>query len=215
VRVRAVIFDLWETLVDWPVDDSQAHKRALIERLAVDEDEFERRWHETDRVRETGPLAAAYGALGIPAEHLSTHVAERHEYTRRALRPRPGVTGTLDELARRGIKRGLISMCSEDVPAAWPDTELAARFEATTFSASCGLVKPDAQIYLRTARELGVDPAEALYVGDGANDELAGAAAVGLTPVLIVAEGREPFWPEVREWRGLRITTIPEVLELC
>ena len=215
MRVRAVIFDLWETLIDWPADDSHAHRRSLIERLAVDEEEFNRRWLDTFRTRETGPLAVAYEALGIPEEHLATHVAERHEYTRRALRPRRGVTRTLDELARRGIERGLISMCSEDVPAAWPDTELASRFEATTFSASCGLVKPDPEIYLRTARALGVDPAEALYVGDGANDELAGAAAVGMTPVLIVPQGRDPFWPEVREWRGLRITTIPEVLELC
>jgi hypothetical protein len=35
-----------------------------------------------------------------------------------------------------------------------------------------------------------------------------------MTPVLIAVNGREPWWPEVRDWDGARITAIPEVLEL-
>jgi putative hydrolase of the HAD superfamily len=76
-------------------------------------------------------------------------------------------------------------------------------------------VKPDAEIYLQTLAALGVEPAEALFVGDGANDELAGAERVGMTPVLFVPAGREPRWPEVREWTGLRVSSLPEVVELC
>ena len=215
MRVRAVIFDLWETLVDWPLEDSRAHRLSLIERLGLDEDAFERKWRETFRTRETGPLAAAYAALGIPEEHLETHVGHRHELTRRALRPRPGTLETLDELERRGIKRGLISMCTEDVPAAWPETEFAPRFEAATFSASCGLVKPEPEIYLHTTEQLGVAPDDCLYVGDGANDELRGASDVGMTPVLIVPPDRDPWWPGLENWQGLKIHSIPEVLELC
>jgi len=101
------------------------------------------------------------------------------------------------------------------VPAAWPDSELAGLFDAETFSSSCGLVKPDPKIYLTTLAALAVEPAEALFVGDGANDELGGAERVGMTPVLFVPEGRDPHWPEVQEWRGLRVSSLPEVLELC
>ena len=54
------------------------------------------------------------------------------------------------------------------------------------------------------------DEREALW-----DDELRGARDVGMTPVLIVPRGRDPYWPELREWDGLRIHTIPEVLELC
>jgi hypothetical protein len=32
--------------------------------------------------------------------------------------------------------------------------------------------------------------------------------------VLIHREGREPHWPEVRDWSGPRITSVPAVLEL-
>ncbi len=44
-------------------------------------------------------------------------------------------------------------------------------------------------------------------------DELRGAREVGMTPVLIVPYG-EPVWPDLRDWDGLRIERIPEVLDL-
>ena len=50
------------------------------------------------------------------------------------------------------------------------------------------------------------------FVGDGANDELAGAERVGMRAVLIHRDGDEPQWDEVRDWQGPRITTIPQVL---
>jgi putative hydrolase of the HAD superfamily len=214
VRLRAVIFDLWETLVDWPVDDARQLTQRIAAHTGLDDDAFMRAWEENYRLRETGPLAAAYRALGLPEEHIDGHVAARHDLARRALSPREGVVETLDELRQRGLRLGLISVCSEEVPASWPRTPLAERFDTTTFSSECGVMKPDPEIYLRTAAALGVDPVETLYVGDGANDELRGAGDVGMTPVLIAAGGREPWWPEARDWQGLRIAAIPEVLKL-
>jgi putative hydrolase of the HAD superfamily len=214
VRFRAVIFDLWETLVDWPVDDARQLTRRIAAHTGLDDDAFIRAWDENYRLRETGPLAAAYRALGLPEEHIDVHVAARHDLARRALRPRERVVETLEELRARGIKLGLISVCSEEVPLLWPETALAGQFDATTFSAECGVMKPEPEIYLRTAEALGVDASDTLYVGDGANDELRGASDVGMTPVLIAANGREPWWPEVRNWQGPRIASIPEVLEL-
>jgi putative hydrolase of the HAD superfamily len=75
-------------------------------------------------------------------------------------------------------------------------------------------VKPEPEIYLRTAEALGVETAECFFVGDGANDELAGAERVGMTPVLFVPPGREPLWPQVRGWRGLRVSSVAEVVRL-
>jgi putative hydrolase of the HAD superfamily len=214
VRFRAVIFDLWETLVDWPVDDARQLTQRIAAHVGLDDNAFMRAWEENYRLRETGPLAAAYRALGLPEEHIDVHVAARHDLARRALSPRKGVIETLDELRQRGLRLGLISVCSEEVPALWSQTPLAERFDATTFSSECGVMKPEPEIYLRTADALGVDPMETLYVGDGANDELRGARDVGMTPVLIAADGHEPWWPEARDWQGPRIAAIPEVLKL-
>ena len=82
------------------------------------------------------------------------------------------------------------------------------------FSATAGLAKPDPAIYRLAADGLGVEPADCLFVGDGANDELRGARDVGMTPVLIHLDGDEPRWEEVRDWDGLRVTSLPQILEL-
>jgi putative hydrolase of the HAD superfamily len=212
---RAVVFDLWDTLVEFPAREADLLKSRLAELAAVDLEEFERRWRDGYRASQTGPLADSYRALGVPDEHVAEHVAARHAFTRIALRLRGGARETLAALRERGVRLGLITVCSEDVPAIWPETELAGLFDAETFSSTCGLIKPDPEIYLTTLDALGVEPRDALFVGDGANDELGGAERVGMTPVLFTPDGREPYWAEVRGWRGLRVSSIPEVLELC
>jgi putative hydrolase of the HAD superfamily len=213
--VRAVIFDLWDTLVEWPVGEAKRLMERMAALVGVGEDEIGRRWASIYRASQTGPLADAFVALGVPDDHVDDQVAERHEFARRVLRPRPGATRALEELREKGVKLAVLSVCSEEVPAAWPETELAGLFDVETFSSDCGLMKPEPEIYLLTARALEVEPSECFFVGDGANDELAGAERVGMTPVLFLPAGAEPRWPEVHEWSGLRVTSIEEVLELC
>jgi len=213
--VRAVIFDLWDTLVEWPVAEAVRMQERMAALVGVAEDEFRRRWTAIYRASQTGPLADAYLALGVPSERVDAEVAERHEFARRVLRPRPGTKDALADLRHRGVKLAVLSVCSEEVPAAWPETELAGLFDAETFSSDCGLMKPEPEIYLRTARALDVEPADCFFVGDGANDELAGARRVGMTPVLFLPDGAASPWPEVRGWQGLRVRSIEEVLELC
>jgi FMN phosphatase YigB (HAD superfamily) len=48
------------------------------------------------------------------------------------------------------------------------------------FSYAAGCVKPEPRIYLDAINQLGVSPADALYIGDGGDDELAGAERAGL-----------------------------------
>jgi FMN phosphatase YigB (HAD superfamily) len=74
-------------------------------------------------------------------------------------------------------------------------------------------MKPDPEIYALALEELDVPASDALFVGDGANDELRGARDAGLTPVLVELDGIEP-WSPVHDWTGLRVTAIPQVLEL-
>src|SRR5262249_9657983 len=115
-RVRAVIFDLWDTLVEWPVGEAVRMRERMAAIGGVGEDEFLRRWAATYRPSQTGPLADAYLALGIPSEQVDAEVAERHEFARRVLRPRPGTTGVLRNLRGRGVKLAVLSVCSEEVP---------------------------------------------------------------------------------------------------
>jgi putative hydrolase of the HAD superfamily len=72
------------------------------------------------------------------------------------------------------------------------------------------LRKPDPRIYRLALDQLGVEPEQAVFVGDGANDELAGAERVGMTAVGVDSPGGE--LPE--DWDGPRIRALPELLEL-
>ncbi len=131
---------------------------------------------------------------------------------RHCLVPRAGAVETLQELRADGYLVGLITVCTEDVELLWPESEFAGLFDAEVFSNSVGLSKPDPRIYLHCCELLGVEPGDAVFVGDGANDELAGARRVGMEAILIHRPGEDPFWPEVRDWDGPRVTSIPEVL---
>jgi putative hydrolase of the HAD superfamily len=212
--LRAVIFDLWETLVDYDPVGGRAFTDRVAALLARDPEEFAATWIEGRARREVGPLRDYVVELGAEEAVVDEVVTMRVASTQAMLKPRPGAVETLRELRRRGYNLGLITVCSGDVPDIWDETPFSGLFDATVFSCAVGLLKPDPRIYRLACEELGVEPAEAIFVGDGANDELAGAERVGLRAVLIHRPGEEPPWPEVRGWRGPRITTIPQVLSL-
>lgn len=183
--------------------------------LGRDHDEFHAIWREGRPARETGPLAPYLKSLGLDAKSIGALAALRNESSRRLLgSPRTGAVETLVELRARGIRTGLITVCSDDVPAVWRDTPFAGLFDAEVFSCSVGLRKPDPRIYRLACDQLGVRPEQAMFVGDGANDELAGAERAGLRAVLIHREGEEAPWTEARDWDGPRITVLSQVLDL-
>jgi putative hydrolase of the HAD superfamily len=211
---RAVVFDLWDTLVDFDPVGGRAFQDKVARRLGRDPEEFAALWFEGRAERESGSLRHYLLTLGAEEAVADEVVVLRHESTRTMLKPRSGAVETLRELHERGLGLGLITVCSEDVPAVWGETPFEGLFDSTVFSCAVGLRKPDPRIYALACEELGIEPAEAIFVGDGANDELAGAERVGMRAVLIHREGEEPMWQEARDWSGPRITTIPQVVAL-
>jgi putative hydrolase of the HAD superfamily len=208
--VKAVIFDLWETLIDW---DHEANLRMLSrisDRVGF---EFHPRW-SGNRDRYVRPVRPVLAGLGVPPEAMDDVMEYRADFVRHCLVPRDGAVETLKQLRADGCLVGLITVCTEDVELLWPDSEFAGLFDAEVFSNSAGLSKPDPEIYLHCCRLLDVEPSQAVFVGDGANDELAGARRVGMQAILIHKAGEDPVWPDVRDWDGPRVTSIPEVLEV-
>jgi putative hydrolase of the HAD superfamily len=219
VAARAVVFDLWQTLVRWPEDQSREVRRRWSESLGVAAERVDELWMDPDFYlrRETGPIRAALeelrDAVGATAE-LDDVLGWRLEVTRRALVPDPDVPETLAELRRRGIRTAIISNCTEEVALVWEETPFAGLADAAVFSATAGCMKPDPRIYELAYREIGVAPSDCLFVGDGANDELGGAERAGMTPVLIHPPGEQPPWDGLASWGGLRITSVAQVLDL-
>jgi putative hydrolase of the HAD superfamily len=177
--------------------------------LGLSPEEFEERWYgDLAHMREMGPMGEALRVLGASPEAAEEVAAIRRAVTQEGLVPVPGAVETLAELRARGLRIGLITVCSDDVPALWPETRFQGLFDAEVFSCSVGLRKPDPRIYLLACEQLGVEPREAMFVGDGSNDELAGAERMGMTAVLLERLGEEQVWA------GRRIRSLPEVLAM-
>jgi putative hydrolase of the HAD superfamily len=184
----------------------------------VDTDVMTRAWQETHLERSTGPLAEnvleVLTRAGADPAHAEAVSEMRRAHTRKALVARDGAIETLEELKRRGLELGLISVCSGDVEDVWDETTLAPHFDDVVLSCAVGLRKPDPAIYQLSCERLGVEPEECLFVGDGANDELAGAERVGMRAVCILRPGADQaLWPEARGWEPT-IHEVSQVLTL-
>ena len=95
----------------------------------------------------------------------------------------PEILKMVREIKSMGLQIGLVTNVSNLDFAGWYKTDLASLFDHATTSFEVGVAKPDPVIYERCLEALGVEAAEAIYVGDGGNDELAGADRVGMTPL--------------------------------
>ncbi len=225
MKYRAVVFDLFGTLID--SFSTAEYNQAVCDMaalVAVPRAEFFRLWMDTFDLRAKGHFKTTglciehiCRELGIQADAAQIALAEqvRLDLTCRTFVPRDGSLETLRELRSRGHKIGLISDCPVEVPVLWPQTPFASLIDVPIFSCVAGLKKPDPRIYLLTCERLRVGPNECLYVGDGGSRELSGAAAVGMHPVLIRLaddDQRDPHRVDAEDWSGPRISKISEVL---
>ncbi|SDS43147.1 Haloacid dehalogenase superfamily, subfamily IA, variant 2 with 3rd motif like haloacid dehalogenase/haloacid dehalogenase superfamily, subfamily IA, variant 3 with third motif having DD or ED [Microlunatus soli] len=193
----AVVFDLFGTLV--PVFGRPAHQDALREVaviLDIPYDDVERLWSRTYRRRVTGGFGSVADNLRWICDHLGTVVGDRSidaaagryaEFTRRSVTPSAEVVAALREISE---PIGLLTNCAPDVPDQLSRTPLAEVIDAAIFSGRDGVAKPDPEAYRRLASRLGVEPTDIVYVGDGSDHELSGAAAVGMHPCCSA-----PIWP--------------------
>jgi len=204
--VKAVVFDLFETLVDYDDARSREFSSRVAKACGRDPDEFHPVWIEGRPLRDTGPMAPYLASLGLGENEIADVVEARRDFTREVLAsPKEGAVETLREVRARGLLTGLITVCSEDTVDVWPESPFAGLFDVEVFSCSCGLRKPDPRIYRLALDQLGVEPGEAFFVGDGANDELAGAERVGMRAVQA--------WKR-DDWSGERIDSLKELLSL-
>jgi putative hydrolase of the HAD superfamily len=209
--LRAVVFDLWNTIAEWPHARWAEVRPRVAEQFGLSPEEFDSRWYgELAQLRETRPFADVLAHFDVSPQAAERVVALRREVTRQGLVPVPGAAETIAALRERGLKLGLITVCSEDVALLWEETPFHGLFDAEVFSATCGLRKPDPRIYRLALEQLGVEAAEAVFVGDGANDELAGAERVGMRAIGVDSPGGEL----PADWRGPRIRELPELLDL-
>ena len=107
--------------------------------------------------------------------------------------PMPGARDILSHLKTAGYKLGLLSNTMFTGAAHIKDLqrfELDGYFDTMLFSADAGKWKPQPTPYLHVLEELGVEPANAVFIGDSPEHDIVGAHAAGMRAVLIRANQR-------------------------
>ncbi|MGW1070798.1 HAD-IA family hydrolase [Streptomyces aureus] len=210
---RAVLFDLWKTLVPLPEELKAGTFGATAEALGQRPGDLADAWKRTREVRETRPFPDYLDWLRDQVRGTWSPVRAREAAaTRRRLHgeafatPLPGAVEAVALARRLGLRTALVSNCTSDVREMVAASAFAGRFDELLLSAETGVMKPDPELFRIASDRLGVPPGACLFVGDGTDGELAGAVAAGMNAVLV--ECGEP-----RSWTGPRIASLPELTD--
>lgn len=131
---------------------------------------------------------AAAGAAMSPAafarcfDELFAHYASAA-----AWRGAEGAVDLLASLRARGVRTGVVSNFDHRLPPLLAALGLSNLLEVVVLPADAGAAKPAARIFACALARLGVRPDEAVYVGDDAEDDIAGAQRAGLRAVDVTA----------------------------
>ena len=137
-------------------------------------------------------------ALDLRDLTLVERIAKRFlEETREQLSVTSAVLGRLSRCYRPGVVSNfygnLATVCHE--------AGLSPFLTVVVDSACVGYMKPDPRIFFTALAELGVDPAQALFVGDSLRRDMAGARAIGMPHVWLAPttpQGEGPCCPNDR-----------------
>jgi putative hydrolase of the HAD superfamily len=102
----------------------------------------------------------------------------------------PDVYEAIEALKMRGLRLGIISNWSWQLPELLHALDLVQHFEVLAVSARVGADKPHPLIFEHALELADVRPDEAMHVGDNLEADVAGALAAGIAPVLIDRAGR-------------------------
>lgn len=216
-RIRAIVFDIGGTLLNFEHPESRAHLRegarrahAFLQSQCVNPPtvslytrRLERRflaaylWSrlrrgELDPVR---TLQGVHDRLGIALDQrrLQQVAGLLYEPIHDIGHAAPGTVAALEQLRDRGYMLALIS--NTVAPPCGLDAHLEAEgllhfFPIRVYSCEYGVPKPNRGIFASALQKIGVAAHEAAYVGDKPAIDVRGARRAGMTAILRSTDGR-------------------------
>ena len=118
--------------------------------------------------------------------------------------PYPGIREVLETLSKTH-RLGVISDTWPSIDKQQAYLGISRFFSFQTYSCYLGIFKPDHRMYLDALKKSGADASEAVFIDDSPRN-LDGAAALGVTPILIAANPAsdvETKYPKIRDLREL------------
>ncbi len=222
--MTAVVFDFYGTLT--PVSPSEAwasNAARLAAAIDVPVDALARVLDDSFPERISGALGDVRQTMRVIGDRLGLRLTEEQldeaSRIRRAVQEsmfalRPEALAVLGQLRDQGLRIGLVSDCTSELPDAWTRLPLAALVDAPVFSCVERTRKPDPRLFRTVAQRLPANPARCLYIGDGGGRELTGASTIGMRAVLLAGSD----WHQHRDhrieadWAGPRISSLTDLV---
>ena len=212
--IRAVVFDLWNTLVHSRNGDPFTHlqrllgpgqetrfpdlKRDAMERPHTDARALLDEWRE--------PLGLRPEQLETMAEVFRTAADDAHCFPEAA-------QAVLD--TRKVARVALLSNTQSFDLGFLERLGLTGMIPSRFLSAELGFLKPDRRAFETVQRRLGLFPGELAMVGDSWRDDVAGALEAGWTAVWVNRTGapRPPHAPEAELVEVPDLAPVPRLIE--
>lgn len=219
---KAILFDLYDTLIWLDVDQSDLGRRELAARVGVPLERFMAVWRGSVNDRMLGKgnglaghVADTLTALGIAptSDLIADLVAIERRRLGRSVHPYPSTVPVLEELGRRGYRLGLLSNVSDG--AAFPIVHLGLPrlFDEMILSHEVGLLKPDPAIFQLACERLGAAPGETMFVADGGFGELDAARGLGIFSVMVEQDRQSKDYGSSSEY-DLKIADLRELEQM-
>ena len=228
-RITAVIFDMYETLVQNPIGTGKASFIKTIEQQGLNTtvDELWEHWLPADeefrntRVEPDRPFQSYFGAwkggfersfsiLNLDGDAQAATEQFFRDLSRRD--PYPETDEALAEVQKRW-RTALLSNADDGF--LLPNLELLeAGFETVLSSEQAQIYKPRPELFHLMLGRLGVSPEETAYVGDRQLEDVLGPAQAGMHPVWINRDNRplDPNLPTPSH-RISSLLELPKLLE--
>ncbi len=217
--IKAVIFDLGNTLVKFTGDPEEINRKGVelmhkvfsLESIHIDFDKLFETWtrnrisafKEADRTMKeiTADETLDKTLIELNIKDLPEELKKRAvdafftpEIEKYILMD--DAIDTLEYLKKQGKKLGLISnaTCHRFVVRLMNKFGIDEYFDEVMTSAGEGIRKPHPEIFRRMLNRLGLESSESLMVGDMLDYDVAGARSIGMKAALVVNGKPQPDW---------------------
>jgi putative hydrolase of the HAD superfamily len=196
--VKAVLFDLYNTLLYIDPNVYREAKRQMAEKVHVPKDLFLELWRQYSRSNNRGDIltveervALVLRDLGLtPGRNLINEIAAiEYDLQENGGQINKDAIKVISQLKGLNLKCGLISNTGFSTYHVPELLGISSYFDTIIFSFLLRSLKPGSAIYQRACQNLSVMPNECVYVGDGDDLEIEGAHNYGMVSVLL-NEGR-------------------------
>ncbi len=193
--LRAVLFDWQSTLLQFEWDDEllEVGHRAGLSAIGREAEAEELTAQISERLPALRAEHIDYAAElkdalgGLSDDELDRFLDAEHEAWAPARALLGGAHALLETLRDRGLRLGIVANTWPDPPRLvrreLADLGIAERVDAIVLSSEVGARKPDPAIFEHALAQVDAEPFDTLFVGDRLVDDVAGAAAVGMTTV--------------------------------